>query len=241
MTNGSHTWRKKRGSLEKQICQRSATKPGRQKIPTFCSVTPGRCLAGTVPSLPTCPRTAALRLVLCPSLLRVSPFTFVLTRAHRHAFHSHFLTAHNIRTVFFNFFLWITFSSVFLTMEPSQEPSFLSQMMMASGSSLPLLIVPHTAPPARPKSKRDWKDDSTALLMDLFEDKFLPIAWTSWHSSSGKKNYWGLRRHFHGPLCTLGLKFSPKYTERRRNLISWNRSVENPAQVNAIGHGLNNV
>ncbi len=45
--------------------------------------------------------------------------------------------------------------------------------MMGSRSSLPLFIVPHTAPPAPPKSKRDWKNDSTALLMDLFEEKFL--------------------------------------------------------------------
>jgi hypothetical protein len=46
-------------------------------------------------------------------------------------------------------------------------------MMMGSSSSLPLFIVPHTAPPAPSKSKRDWKDDSTALLMDLSEEKFL--------------------------------------------------------------------
>jgi len=58
-------------------------------------------------------------------------------------------------------------------MEPSQEPGYLSQIMMGSSSSLPLFIVPHTAPPAPSKSKRDWKDDSTALLMDLFEEKFL--------------------------------------------------------------------
>jgi hypothetical protein len=53
-------------------------------------------------------------------------------------------------------------------MESSQEPSFLSQMMMMGSSS-----SFHTAPPAPPKSKRDWKDDSTTLLMDLFEEKFL--------------------------------------------------------------------
>jgi hypothetical protein len=58
-------------------------------------------------------------------------------------------------------------------MEPSQELSFLSQMMMGSSSSFPLFIVPRTAPPAPPKSKRNWKDDLTALLMDLFEEKFL--------------------------------------------------------------------
>jgi hypothetical protein len=33
--------------------------------------------------------------------------------------------------------------------------------------------VPHTALPAPPKSKRDWKNDSTAWLIDLFEEKFL--------------------------------------------------------------------
>jgi hypothetical protein len=65
----------------------------------------------------------------------------VLTRAHLPAFHSHFLTAHNTDTVFLDFFLWITFSSVFLTMEPSQEPSL---MMMGSSSSLPLFTVPHS-------------------------------------------------------------------------------------------------
>jgi hypothetical protein len=84
--------------------------------------------------------------------------------AHPCAFHIHFLSAHNTGTVFLNFFLSITSSSVFLTMEPFQEPSFLSQMMMGSSSSLPLFIVPHTAPPTPPKSKRDWEDDSTAFL-----------------------------------------------------------------------------
>jgi hypothetical protein len=46
-------------------------------------------------------------------------------------------------------------------------------MMMGSSSSLPLIIAPHIAPPAPPKSKRDWKNVFTALLMDLFEEKFL--------------------------------------------------------------------
>jgi hypothetical protein len=44
---------------------------------------------------------------------------------------------------------------------------------MGSSSSFPLFIAPHIAPPAPPKSKRDWKNDFTALLMDLFEEKFL--------------------------------------------------------------------
>jgi hypothetical protein len=66
-------------------------------------------------------------------------------------------------------------------MEPSQEPGFLSQMMMGASSSLPLFIVPHhTAPPAPSKSKRDWKDDdSTALLTDLFDEKFIANSMTS--------------------------------------------------------------
>jgi hypothetical protein len=46
-------------------------------------------------------------------------------------------------------------------------------MMVGSSSSLPLFIVPHTAHPAPPKSQeRLKKNDSTALLMDLFEEKF---------------------------------------------------------------------
>jgi len=47
---------------------------------------------------------------------------------------------------------------------------------MGSDSSLPLSIVLHITPPTPPKSKRDWKDDFTTLLMDLFEETFLPIA-----------------------------------------------------------------
>ncbi len=89
---------------KKQICPRSATKSGRHKIPTFCSASPGRRLPATVALRPACPRTAALRLALCPIFSRVSPFTFVLTCAHLPAFHSHFLTAHNTGTVFLNFF-----------------------------------------------------------------------------------------------------------------------------------------
>jgi hypothetical protein len=36
-----------------------------------------------------------------------------------------------------------------------------------------LSILPHAAPPAPRKNPRDWKDDSTALLMDLLEEKLL--------------------------------------------------------------------
>jgi hypothetical protein len=96
--------------LENQTGPRSATKPGRQKISPFSSAAPGRRLPAIVAPLPACPRTAALRLALCPSLSRVSSFTFVLQRAHLPAFHSHFLTAHNTSTVFLNF----SFESHFL-------------------------------------------------------------------------------------------------------------------------------
>ncbi len=61
--------------------------------------------------------------------------------------HSHFLTANCTHIVCFSkfFFLNHIFFIIFLTMEPFQEPSFLSQMMMTtSGSSLPLSILPHT-------------------------------------------------------------------------------------------------
>jgi hypothetical protein len=54
-------------------------------------------------SPPACARTSALHLALCPSLSRVSPFTFVLIRAHLLAFHSHyFLTAHNTQALCFS-------------------------------------------------------------------------------------------------------------------------------------------
>jgi hypothetical protein len=76
----------------------------------------------------------------------------------------------------------------------------------------------------------------------LFEEKFLANSMNSLtHQSSGKKFYWGLRRHFHWPLRALGLKFSPKYIKCWWNLINWNRSMENPAQVDANGHGLSDV
>ncbi len=78
---GSRTWRK--------ICTRSSTKPGRQKIPPFCSAAPGRRLPATVAPLPACPQTAAFRLALCPSLSRVSLFTFVLTCVHLPILHRH--------------------------------------------------------------------------------------------------------------------------------------------------------
>jgi len=42
----------------------------------------GRTLLATVAPFPACPRTAVLRLAPCPSLSRVSAFTFVLTRLH---------------------------------------------------------------------------------------------------------------------------------------------------------------
>jgi hypothetical protein len=41
--------------------------------------------------------------------------------------------------VFLKSFIWITFSSVFLTMEPAQELSFLFLMMMGSSYLLPFV------------------------------------------------------------------------------------------------------
>jgi hypothetical protein len=88
-----------RSAVDCRSRSRSARDPPQnlagQKLPTFCSAASRRRLPATVAPLPACPRTAALRLALCPSLLRVSSFTFVLQRAHLPAFHSHFLTAHN--------------------------------------------------------------------------------------------------------------------------------------------------
>jgi hypothetical protein len=88
-----------------------------------------------------------LRLAHCPSLWRVSAFTFVLTRLHSIAIFS----VHTIQALCFSIFFFESHFLVFLTMEPSQELRFLSQMMMGSSSSLPLVIVPHRAPPTPPK------------------------------------------------------------------------------------------
>ncbi len=96
-------------------------------------------------------------------------------------FFFHNFSSHNISGKFSqNFHMFLTQKLFFFclshhgTVSRAKFPSFLSLMMMGSSSSLPLFnIVPHTAPPAPPKSKRDWKNDSTALLMDLFEEKFL--------------------------------------------------------------------
>jgi hypothetical protein len=99
-------------------------------------------------SFPACPRTAVLRLALCPSVSRVSVFTFVLTRLHSIAIFS----VHTIHALCFSKKFFESHFLVFLTMEPSQELRLLSQMMMmGSSSSLPLFIVPHTAPPTPPK------------------------------------------------------------------------------------------
>jgi hypothetical protein len=97
---GSRTRRRKRGRLPAQEADLPAVshKTWQAGIPDILL---GRTRhPATVAPLPACPRTAALRLALCPSLSRVSPFTFVLSRAHLPAFHSHFLTAHNTGTVF---------------------------------------------------------------------------------------------------------------------------------------------
>jgi hypothetical protein len=73
----------------KQICPRSSTKPGRQKIRLCALPHPADVCHATVAPLPACPRIAALRLALCPTLSRVSRFTFVLTLEHLPILHSH--------------------------------------------------------------------------------------------------------------------------------------------------------
>ncbi len=159
MTNGSRTWRKRRRrcrARSRSACDQPQNLAGR-KFWRSAGSHPA-CHCSSLSGLPT--NCGAPFSTLPESL---TSFTIRL-RAHPSAFHSHFLSAHNTGTVFLKKILWITFSSVFLTMEPSQEPRFLSQMMMGLSSSLPLFVVPHTAPPTPPKSKRDWEDDSTAFL-----------------------------------------------------------------------------
>ncbi len=236
MTNGTLTWRKRRGRCRAR--SRSAHNQP-QNLAGGKSRRSARsqpsCRWSSLSGLPT--NCGAPFSTLADSLTSF----IVHLRAHSCSpacIPYHFLTAHIIGTVFLKKILWITFSSVFLTMEPSQEPSFLSQMMMVSNSSLPLFVVPHTEPPAPPKIGKMILRHCWWICL---RRSFWPIAWTAWHSSSGKKFYWGSRREFHWPLSTLGFKFSAKYTKCKRNLISWNRSMENPAQVNANGHGLSNV
>jgi hypothetical protein len=78
------SWGKKCGRLpfEKQIGPRSTTKPGRAENPDVLLGRTRPTSAAAVAPFPACPRTAALRLALSPSLLRVLSFTFVLQRAH---------------------------------------------------------------------------------------------------------------------------------------------------------------
>jgi hypothetical protein len=67
----------------------------------------GRTRLATAAPFPACPRTAVLRLALCPSVSRVLPFTFVLNRLHSIAIFS----VHTIQALCFsNFF----FDSYFL-------------------------------------------------------------------------------------------------------------------------------
>jgi len=108
-------------------------KPGRLKIPTFCSATPGRRLPATVVPLPACPRTAALRLGLCPSsheFHRSPSCSPVLTYLHSIAIFS----LHTKQALCSNYVFFCLSHP-----EPSQELSFLSLMMMGSSSSLPFV------------------------------------------------------------------------------------------------------
>jgi hypothetical protein len=88
--------------------------------------------------------------------------------------------------------------------------------MMGSSSSLPLFIVPHSAPPAPPKSKRDWKNDSTAL----FEEKFLANNMNSLTQQQWQEILLEIEEAFPFTLHAPGLKFSLNYTKCGRNLIS---------------------
>ncbi len=197
----------------------------------------GRTRLATVAPFPACPRTAVLRLALCPSLSRVSPFTFVLSRLHSIAIFS----VHTIQALCFskNFFE----SHFLLSFSPWTVSRAKFPVPDDDGFKLFTSLVPcasHSPSNSTQIQERLGRRLYTITWWICLTRSFLPIAWTAWHNSCGKKFYWGLRRHFHWPLRALGLKFSPKYTKCRRNLISWNRSMENLAQVNANGHGLNN-
>jgi hypothetical protein len=129
--------------------------------------------------------------------------------------HSHFLTANCTHIVCFSkfFFLNHIFFIIFLTMEPFQEPSFLSQMMMTtSGSSLPLSILPHTQ--HRLFHRKIGKMiDFTTLLMDLLKKKLLCQQHEQLDTIVMVGNFnKNQKRHFYRSFYVFGLKFSPKYT-----------------------------
>jgi hypothetical protein len=123
-------------------------------------------------------------------------------------------------------------------MEPSQEPSFLTQMMMGSSSSLPLSIVPHTAPPAPPKSKRDWKDGSTALFMYLFEEKFLANSMNSLTQQQWQEILFRIEEAFPlNPQRTWAQVQSKVHKMRKK----FNQLKQEHGESGANGHGLSEV
>ncbi len=197
MTNGSRTWRKRRGRCRAR--SRSATISHKIWQAENPDVLLGRTLLATVAPFPACPRTAVLRLALCPSLSRVSAFAFVLTRLHSIAIFS----VHKIQALCFSKKF---FESHFL-LSFSPWNYLKSQVPCPRWWWVQALHFPCSC-----ASQQQWQE----ILLTIEE----AFPWT---------------------LHTLGLKFSPKYTKCKRNLISWNRSMENLAQVNANGHGLNNV
>jgi len=78
-------------------------------------------------------------------------------------------------------------------------------------------------------STQDWEDDSTALLMNLFEEKFLANNMNSLTQQQWQEILLRIEEAFPSTLRTLEFKFSAKYTKCRRNLISWNRSIQSSA------------
>ncbi len=110
-------------------------------------------------------------------------------------------------TMFLKKILWITFFSVFLTMEPSQEPSFQVSCpwwWWVQALHFPcsiLCLTQHLQ--LHPNPREIGKMILQHCWWICLRRSFLLIAWTAWHSSSGKKFYWRLRRHFHWPLRAL--------------------------------------
>jgi len=174
----------------------------------------GRTLLATVAPFPACPRTAVLRLALCPSLSRVSAFTFVLTRLHSIAIFS----VHTIQVLCFSNF---SFESHFpLSFSPwnrlkSQVSCPRLWWVQALHFPCSLCLTQHLQ--LHPNPREIGKTILQHFLMDLFEKKFLANSMSSLTQQQWQEILLTIEEAFPWILHTLGLKFSPKYTKCKRN------------------------
>ncbi len=130
----------------------------------------GRTRLATVAPFPACPRSAVLRLALCPCLSRVSPFTFVLTRLHSIAIFS----VHTIQALCFsNFFFDSHFLLSFWPWNRLKSQFSCPRWWWVQALHFPcsLCLTQHLQ--LHPNPREIGKTIVQHFLMDLFEEKFL--------------------------------------------------------------------